>query len=97
MAREAQGWSSMDDTTDRQGRTYEVTGDYRYRIRATGMSSARLGACEVCGGHCSEAYHQVEQVRFIVGGVTRWTHYKTRDLFGHEPCLRGQRRAGVAA
>lgn len=35
-------------------------GAYVYRIKSTGYSSARYGACEVCSKPCSDVFYQVE-------------------------------------
>lgn len=68
---------------------------YRYRIKSTGLSSARFGPCEVCKKHCSEVFHQVEQKEFVSvekPGEISLTHYECWDYFGHEQCLIGKQR-----
>ena len=66
---------------------------YKYRIKSTGDSSAKFGPCEVCGKHASEVFYQVEERKYTrYDDSTGWTRYECRDFFGHEKCLRGQRR-----
>lgn len=60
----------------------------RYRLSSTGGSSAKFGPCEVCGGHATEVFQQVEE-RAYSGG---WTQHECRRLFGHETCLTVQRK-----
>ncbi|MCX4152368.1 MULTISPECIES: hypothetical protein [Paraburkholderia] len=74
---------------------------YRYRLKATGQSSARLGACEVCGQHVSDVYHLigsrlVERTYRAHRDPERfgWTRDKCADAFGHFNCL-AARRKGV--
>ena len=68
--------------------------DYRYRLTLTGASSQKYGPCEVCGGHASEVFHQVEERRCVYwapNGVLHqgWTRQGCKDVFGHRECLRG--------
>ncbi|MFP3248050.1 MAG: hypothetical protein RXR20_26410 [Paraburkholderia sp.] len=71
----------------------------RYTLKATGQSSERLGACEVCGQHVSEVYLQrgmkmFERPTSIAERRFGWTHHGMTDLFGHADCL-VVRRKGV--
>jgi hypothetical protein len=71
-----------------------IPGQYSYRISDTGYGSNRYGTCEVCLGHVSETYIQVETKYYfnetlMLGG---WTLHQCRTLFGHEECLRRARR-----
>lgn len=74
--------------------TQGLPGDLKYRIRSTGASSARFGACEVCETHVSEVFIQVESKAFaFVGDPTQiegWA--RTGCLFGHEACLISKRK-----
>lgn len=82
------------DATDSQGRTYDVRGNYRYRIKATRSGSASLGPCEVCHKHADIMYLQTAQRRYGHNGEHGWTENGCRALFGHEACLIGTRREG---
>lgn len=62
---------------------------YRYRLISTGHSSTRYGSCEICGEHCAEVYHQVEERQYKPG---RFTRYQCSDLWGHKECLESSRR-----
>ena len=72
-------------------------GDFRYRARSTGSSSARYGACEVCHEHCSEVFIQTTLEAFALepgepgeeNGIG-WAHRGCK--FGHEACLVGLRK-----
>lgn len=57
---------------------------HEYRIKSLRASSAKYGACEVCGAWAADVSIQVE----TLGG----SHYGCTTLFGHEECLRGARR-----
>lgn len=61
---------------------------YRYTLKSTGSSSAKLGNCEVCAKTVIEVYHQVEEKQYTRG----WTRHECSDLFGHEECLISTRR-----
>jgi hypothetical protein len=71
-------------------------GDYVYRIKSTGSSSDRLGACAVCGKHASEVFLQVEGRIFkdATNNELSITYHKCRMRFGHRECLLTQRRQG---
>jgi hypothetical protein len=73
--------------------TWVEQGDRRYRITNTGMSSARLGGCEVCGKHVTDVFHQVEELQYAAG----WTRLQCQDLFGHDACLVAARRPSARA
>jgi hypothetical protein len=62
---------------------------YRYRLISTGCSSARYGNCEICGEHCAEIFHQVEERQYKPG---RFTRHQCSDLWGHKECLKSSRR-----
>lgn len=66
---------------------------YIYKLTSTGYSSARYGACEVCGKHASEVFIQSEKRRFIRHtGEAGWTEHGCRGhLFGHRECLEASR------
>lgn len=73
---------------------------FRYRLRTTGHSSVRLGPCEVCTKHASEVFLQVEEQLFDTDDLDPsevrsdpYTRHECVDLFGHEACLVGARRA----
>lgn len=62
-----------------------------YTLKAKGRSSADLGPCEVCGGHCAEVYVQY---------LTWYRHYPVYpearkwaggSLWGHKECLEQSR------
>ena len=81
---------------------WEVSADGQRRWALTDWqaSSVKYGACEVCGKHCTEVYHQAENLRFdldeidIADGLTDgWTYHGATDLVGHESCLRSARGA----
>lgn len=75
--------------TDSKGKTWTLSGDYRYSIKDTGFNSQRLGNCEVCHGRCDNVYIQSEQRQYVNG----WTHHECKDtLFGHKECLESVRR-----
>lgn len=61
---------------------------YRYRMESTGDSSAKYGPCEVCGKHCTEIFHQVEERRY----GNEWTQAGCNNDFGHADCLKAKRR-----
>ena len=82
----------LQDTHDKQGHEYVVTGDYRYRIKTMGGSSQRYGDCEVCHKPVDVVFYQVEQKRFDNDGETGWTEYECHSLFGHPACLHQERR-----
>lgn len=68
---------------------------YHYTMISTRDSSAKYGPCEVCGEHCTEVFHQVEQREFISvekPDEISLTYYQCWDYFGHENCLIGKRR-----
>jgi hypothetical protein len=65
---------------------------YRYRIKSTGESSAKYGACEVCGKHVSEVFYQVEEKFFRFPAGSGWTQHDCRSYFGHRACLMDRRR-----
>jgi hypothetical protein len=67
-------------------------GDYVYRIRNTGESSAKLGNCERCQKPASEVFHQVEGKLFDNFGALAVTYHDTTSLFGHADCLTSSRR-----
>lgn len=75
----------------------EDAGDFRYRLRSTGCSSARYGLCEVCRTHCAEVWVQVEQRRVSDPDGAFWTYWKTSSLFGHKECLISMRRSDMVA
>lgn len=96
--------TTVDRTTDRQGRTYEMVGDYRYRITSTKRGSSALGNCEVCGKPCDVVHLQIQQhyakpqhpwipeaagLLDASGGF--WTHNGCTDRYGHPDCLRSAR------
>ncbi|KWK80778.1 hypothetical protein WM15_23110 [Burkholderia ubonensis] len=73
----------------------------RYRLKGTGQSSDRLGACEVCNCHASDVFHLTgamlyERVAKPDNDPARfgWTHHKSIDVFGHRDCVTS-RRAGT--
>lgn len=71
-------------------------GDYRFRLRSTGYSSARYGPCEVCGKHCTEVFLQAARRFFRFDPIPTnpcdpeelegWA--ERPGAFGHEACLR---------
>lgn len=67
-------------------------GTFVYRIRNTGYSSDRFGACEVCQKRASEMYHQVEALAFDADGKVALTYHECHNLYGHEACLLSRRR-----
>lgn len=92
----------MNAMTDRQGRTYEVVGSFRYRIASTNRGSSSLGNCEVCDKPCDVVHLQVQE-RYVVpepheelpdlahlvdDGGGFWTRHECTDHFGHPNCLR---------
>ncbi|CAM2198431.1 conserved protein of unknown function (plasmid) [Paraburkholderia kururiensis] len=67
---------------------------FRYRMKTTGASSDRYGACEVCNQHASEVFHLTSAMlydRKSNGGGFGWTLYHCLSLFGHRECLEGRR------
>jgi len=68
----------------------EVTeqGDYKYVLCHSGGSSAKFGPCEVCGKYVSDVFHQLEERKYKGG----YTKDGCVSPFGHEACLRKQRR-----
>ncbi|MDD1493951.1 hypothetical protein DF016_36800 [Burkholderia stagnalis] len=73
----------------------------RYRLKHTGQSSDRLGACEVCNRHASEVFHLTGAMLYERAakpdsdpGRFGWTHHKCVDVFGHRDCVTS-RRAGT--
>jgi hypothetical protein len=74
---------------------------YRYRMKATGQSSARLGACEICGQHASDVYHLIGERLYErtyrphrAPDRFGWTRHECAAIFGHFDCL-AARRKGV--
>jgi hypothetical protein len=74
---------------------------YRYSVFSTGESSAAgLGVCQVCGKPCSEVFHLSEERQYKLlpsiakarGEEFGWTHHDCQSLFGHESCMRAQKR-----
>lgn len=72
---------------------------YVYRIRSTGETSAKFGACMVCAEYVSDVHLQVEGVTFMAdhGDVEHLavTHHECKTLFGHRECLVGARRGAA--
>jgi hypothetical protein len=67
--------------------------NFAYRLRNTGSSSQRLGACEVCEKHATEVFHQVESRSVEKSpGFDRYTYADCSDLFGHRDCLISRQR-----
>ncbi|KDR28522.1 MULTISPECIES: hypothetical protein [Caballeronia] len=67
---------------------------FRYRMKTTGSSSERYGACEVCNQHASEVFHLTSAMlydRKSAGGGFGWTPYHCLSLFGHRECLEARR------
>lgn len=69
-------WQTLEN-----GQTASI-GEYRYRIKSTGQTSRKYGACEVCNKWASEVYVQAEfkcyaPLSFAYG----------RTIFGHCECL----------
>lgn len=73
----------------------EEVGEFRYRLKNTGSSSAKYGLCEVCRTHCAEMWMQTEQRKASDPDGTFWTYWKTSSLFGHKKCLISARRSGM--
>lgn len=77
-------------TLDAKGKVGRM---YRYKVKSTGYSSARFGPCQVCKEHVSEVFtqreHQLCSYMDEEGG-SFWAI--NRGLFGHEKCLKGQRK-----
>lgn len=68
-------------------------GQFRYRIKSLGASSAKFGPCEVCAKHVADVLLQTEGTCYLEDdGTLQTTYYGCRDLFGHEACLRSARR-----
>lgn len=73
---------------------------YRYHLTTTGDNSNHYGPCDICGGHCSEVFHQVEERSYKRDKLDRaegfkgigWTHHNCNDYFGHKDCLEGKQR-----
>lgn len=63
---------------------------YRYKMKSTGHSSAKFGACEVCGNHVSEVFYQTEFKKYSKG----WS--MIQGWFGHKECLERERRSKLS-
>ena len=71
---------------------------YRYTLKRTGKNSNYLGNCEICGKHCSEVFHQIEEQAYNKDKIDAeqgfngigWTRYNCHDYFGHELCLKAK-------
>ena len=86
--------TELTHVTDSNGRTYDVRGSLRYRIKSTNRGSSSLGPCEVCGKHADTVHLQVQQRRYEYDGDVGWSHHGCKDLFGHEACLLAARTHG---
>jgi hypothetical protein len=64
---------------------------YRYRLSNTLCNSERFGDCEVCKKRVAEVFIQSELGEYK---PESWC-YLSGPLFGHESCLRSQRKNGV--
>jgi hypothetical protein len=59
-----------------------------FRLRNLQASSARYGACEICGEHVSEVFIQTRYRPLTEGERARVTGVHEGCTFGHETCLR---------
>lgn len=73
-----------------------IMDEFRYKLISTGESSGKYGKCDVCGEHCTEVFHQLEEKHYHFehdGEVfDGWTKHEAHDYFGHENCLTEKRR-----
>lgn len=68
--------------------TYQIT------VKSTGHSSARFGACELCGKHAAEVFVGKRLAEYEPGQFTHSTSAGAiGHTFGHEACVRARLEA----
>jgi hypothetical protein len=69
-------------------------GDNRIRYKLATLDAP--GECNVCGKHCTEAFHLHEERHFHIPArngypeIDSWTYHEAWNGMGHKECLQGK-------